>query len=280
MHFWLNSHPEKAYDKKWMEEFGLTMLATEKLLMTRSDAVRANSRAIVTEIENAYEFKFNPDGILVIPHGLSEVSLQHGFIQNEDRNHIEILFVGRLEARKGIDILLSSLQGILENNSDICVRIIGDNSLLNCDHKTYMEQFTQAYQNYSWFDQVVFEGKVTEDSLIEAYQSCDIFVAPSRFESFGLIFLEAMRAGKPVIGTNVGGIPEIVIDKLNGYLIETNNVIMLTEALQTLIDNKDLRQTMGSAGREIYESRFTADKMAVASIGLYRMAISRKEEEQ
>ncbi|NKX16978.1 glycosyltransferase family 4 protein [Ochrobactrum pseudogrignonense] len=263
-----------------MEEFGLTMLATEKLLMTRSDAVRANSRAIVTEIENAYEFKFNPDGILVIPHGLSEVSLQHGFIQNEDRNHIEILFVGRLEARKGIDILLSSLQGILENNSDICVRIIGDNSLLNCDHKTYMEQFTQAYQNYSWFDQVVFEGKVTEDSLIEAYQSCDIFVAPSRFESFGLIFLEAMRAGKPVIGTNVGGIPEIVIDKLNGYLIETNNVIMLTEALQTLIDNKDLRQTMGSAGREIYESRFTADKMAVASIGLYRMAISRKEEEQ
>lgn len=143
-----------------------------------------------------------------------------------------------------------------------------------------MEQFTQAYQNYSWFDQVVFEGKVTEDSLIEAYQSCDIFVAPSRFESFGLIFLEAMRAGKPVIGTNVGGIPEIVIDKLNGYLIETNNVIMLTEALQTLIDNKDLRQTMGSAGREIYESRFTADKMAVASIGLYRMAISRKEEEQ
>src|SRR5690606_23260790 len=140
------------------------------------------SRAIVTEIENAYDFKFNSEKLLVIPHGLSKIERQERSMDDGTKSHVEILFVGRLEARKGIDVLLEAIPTILENNLGILFRIIGDNSLLTCDNKTHMEKFTQEYQNNVWFDQVIFEGRVAEDRLIDAYESCDIFVAPSRFE--------------------------------------------------------------------------------------------------
>jgi len=277
LHFWLNSHPEKAYDKVWMENFGLKMLAGEKLLMQHSDAIRANSRAIVTDIENAYDFKFNSEKLLVVPHGLSKIERQERSTDDGTKSHVEILFVGRLEARKGIDVLLEAIPTLLENNRSIFFRIIGDNSLLTCNNKTHMEKFTQEYQTNVWFDQVIFEGKVTEDRLIDAYETCDIFVAPSRFESFGLIYLEAMRAGKPVVGTNVGGVSEVVTDELNGYLIEPDNVFMLVEALQRLIDDEELRRSMGAAGHEIYLNRFTSERMAIDSVDLYRTALEQKK---
>ena len=82
------------------------------------------------------------------------------------------------------------------------------------------------------------------------YLKCDIFVAPSRYESFGIVFVEAMKFSKPVIGTNVGGIPDIVLSNKNGYLIEPESVEALVNAVIKLAGSFELRKEMGREGTE------------------------------
>ena len=250
---------------------GSPMLSLERVLMTQSNAIRANSLAIVSEIEKRYEFKFNSATTILVPHGLRSTE----YMQTVNRHMgVEVLFVGRLEPRKGIDVLLSALPNILNESRDIRFRIIGDNTLPMASGLTFEEQFRLEHKGEDWFDRVRFEGKVTQDILENAYRSCDIFVAPSRFESFGLIFLEAMREGKPVIGCSVGGIPEVVSDGINGLLVEPGNIKQLADAILTLSRNAETRHQFGEAGRRLFKEKFTADRMAKESEELYELARS------
>lgn len=270
LHFWMESHPEYKNDQEWMTSFGRPMLALECELMTKACGVRANSRAIVQEIERAYDFVFDTNKTQVVPHGMSPRSTKSSAPTSNGRP--EILFVGRLEPRKGIDVLLSAIPQVLEVVPDVCFRVIGDDTLLGSDGRTYKEKFLALYANQGWLEKVTFEGRVSDEILQEAYARCDIFVAPSRFESFGLVFLEAMREGKPVIGCAAGGMPEVVSNEINGLLVEPGNVEALTQAILRLIHDLVIRANMGDSGKRIFEEKFTSVRMAKESAGLYELA--------
>ncbi|MFZ2172153.1 MAG: glycosyltransferase [Methylococcaceae bacterium] len=269
LHFWMESHPEYKDDQEWMTSFGKPILALERELMTRVSAVRANSRAIVQEIESAYNFVFDINKIKVVPHGMASSNAQACPGKNE---RLEILFVGRLEPRKGIDVLLGSIPQILEVVPNVCFRVIGDDTLMGPDGRTYKEKFFADFANKSWLGHVKFEGRIGDYTLQEAYARCDIFVAPSRFESFGLVFLEAMREGKPVVGCIAGGMPEVVCHEINGLLVEPGKVEVLTQAILRLIQGPALRTKMGEASRKIFQEKFTSVRMANESTGLYELA--------
>lgn len=271
LHFWLQTHPEYASDLSWMDRFGRPMLLLEKEIMQGANAVRSNSRSIATEIEASYDFRFDPAKLFVVPHGLSCKSDQ---IKVCDRNSVEILFVGRLELRKGIDIFLKAIPQVLEALPNANVKIVGDNTLPGPDGTTYMERFNSEYSNKEWYSNVSFEGRIDQAALLSAYRSCSIFVAPSRFESFGLIYLEAMRESKPVIGCNVGGIPEVVAHGVNGLLVEPGNIQQLAHAILNLANNCTLRQRMGEAGKRIFNEKFTSQRMAENSLSLHNSAIA------
>jgi glycogen(starch) synthase len=269
LHFWLQTHPEYAKDPNWMGRVGAPMLLLEKEIMQGANAVRSISRAIATDIEAIYDFKFDPSKLFVLPLGLSCKSNQ---IKYSDKDGLEILFVGRLELRKGIDVFLNAIPQVLEAVPKARIRIIGDNSLVGPDGSTFIDKFNLEHANKYWFGRVTFEGRVNQDVLLSAYSTCDIFVAPSRFESFGLIFLEAMRAGKPVIGCNAGGMPEVVSDGVNGLLVEPGDIQQLSNAILNLAVNQEIRLQMGEAGKRIFEEKFTAIRMAEGSIALYDLA--------
>lgn len=271
LHFWLQTHRERLGDGPWMEEFGKPMLDLEKVLMERSHAIRSISRAIASEIEKAYDFSFDSSRLFVSPLGLSDGRRD---APQRRKDGLQILFVGRLELRKGIDVLLEAMPAVLERFPGARLRIIGDNSLLDSSGVTFMEQFISTYADATWLPRVSFEGKVDQQSLVEAYRTCDIFVAPSRFESFGLIYLEAMREGKPVIGCSVGGVPEVVSQGDSGLLVEPGDVAQLTAAILALCTDTERRLKMGAAGRELFEKRFTAKRMAEESELLYEIAKS------
>jgi glycogen(starch) synthase len=101
-----------------------------------------------------------------------------------------------------------------------------------------------------WTRHVVFHGFVTEERLRHHYQTCDLFVAPSLYESFGLIYHEAMQYGKPVIGCFTGGVPEVVEHGIEGLLVEPDHPSALRQAMEQLMRDDDLRIRMGRAGRE------------------------------
>ena len=157
--------------------------------------------------------------------------------------------------------------------------LIGDNSLpVENQSKTeftrsYLESFLAQHAGEPWLMRMQFPGVVSKEALLEAYSQCDIFCAPSRFESFGIIFLEAMRAEKPVVGTRVGGILEIVTDGVEGYLIPPNAPVPLEWALSQLIQSPDLRARMGRSARQTFEKRFLARIMAEKSMELYDLAV-------
>ena len=104
---------------------------------------------------------------------------------------------------------------------------------------------------------MVFHGRVEEDTLRAFYRNCDVFVAPSRYESFGLVFLEAMMFGKPVIACDAGGTPEVITHGVTGLLAKPGDPITLAAALETLLTDSAMRREMGAAARSDYELRFT-----------------------
>ena len=272
LQFWIHSNPNYSSNPEWMSRFGRPMLALEAELMTSVDAIRANSEAITQEIESVYDLKFDQDRTVVIPHGLSEPAFSAMERASDD---IEVLFVGRLEARKGIDVLLTAIPALLSAHANVRVRIVGDNSQRGQDGVTYENKFRDQYRDAAWFPRVRFNGRVTDQVLQQAYAACDIFVAPSRFESFGLVFLEAMRVAKPVIGCKAGGMPEIISDGESGLLVSPGDPLELIKALTWMIEHPHERIRMGQVGRRIFETRFTSAKMAERSLGLYDLVAPR-----
>jgi glycogen(starch) synthase len=271
LHFWLESNSHCRDNAGWMEAFGLPMLALEAELMLKSSSIRSISLAIRRAIEMAYDITFEESKILIAPLGMPPENIHRS--TTGPTTKLTVLFVGRLEYRKGIDVLLSAIPKILEKNPNILFRILGDDTLPMSDGMTtYKAAFLSSEHGQNCKDQVVFEGRVNDDILRDAYQTCDVFVAPSRFESFGLVFLEAMRVAKPVIGCVTGGIPEIVSDNENGLLVQPGNEEALTKAILTLADSEKLRIEMGSASQKIFLSQFTSDAMARSSSKLYNIA--------
>ncbi|MCZ2343248.1 MAG: glycosyltransferase, partial [Bacteroidales bacterium] len=98
-------------------------------------------------------------------------------------------------------------------------------------------------------------------------------VLPSKFESFGLVLTEAMQFRKPVIGVRAGGPAEIIADGENGFLVPPDDPTALAQAMQTLIQSAELRERMGARSRELYESQFTVNVMAVRTITCHRAVI-------
>lgn len=175
---------------------------------------------------------------------------------------LRLLYLGRFETRKGIDTLMQALPELLERNPQLHVTLAGDNRLPGPDGRTYLEAFQQTNQHAPWLDRVDIPGLLDEQQLQQAYADCDIFVAPSRYESFGLIYLEAMRYGKVCIGCNTGGVVEIVQHEQTGLLVPPADAPALDDAIQRLVDAPELRQQYGAAGLLRFNQQFKLDAFA------------------
>ena len=121
----------------------------------------------------------------------------------------------------------------------------------------------------SIFDNVIFLGKVNDSILPDIYRSCDLFVLPSIYgESFGIVLLEAMSSGRPVIASNVGGVSEI-IRRGCGILVSPGNVNEMTEAILELLNDPGLREAMGIKARQLIEKRYSWRVVAPQIISCY-----------
>ncbi|HWF07890.1 MAG TPA: glycosyltransferase family 4 protein [Bryobacteraceae bacterium] len=100
-----------------------------------------------------------------------------------------------------------------------------------------------------------------------------IFALPTNWEGFPISILEAMRAGLPIVASDVGGVREAVVDGDNGFLVRRDDTSQLRRSLQTLLDDPEKRRRMALRSRQLFEQRFTAQHMLEKTFGLYRMAV-------
>lgn len=170
-----------------------------------------------------------------------------------------ILTVGRWEASeayKGVDHLITALPALLKIFPDVQLVAVGEGSDLPRLQSLARASGVSGHVHFLPF--------IGHDALPCAYDHCDVFAMPSRGEGFGLVFIEAMARGKPVIGGAHGGTPEIIADRLNGYLVRYGDVEQLADRLQRLISNDSLRREMGvqafvKVQREFTFARFSSE---------------------
>lgn len=260
--FWLDSHGHVKSELGFATSFVEPMLAAERLLLQRSNRILAISNAIAGEIEEAYDVGFKESQLTVVPIGLEDWDkLDWRAPEALPQNSLRILFVGRLEERKGIDVFLEAVKQVLPEYSEVYVDIVGNDELIGKANRTYRELFESDSAADAIRDRVRFHREVSDVVLRGLYRACDIFVAPSRFESFGLILLEAMMFAKPVIGCRAGGMVEVVEHGELGLLAEPGDSGSLTLLLRQLIADAGLRHRLGLAGRRRYERLFTPERM-------------------
>lgn len=145
------------------------------------------------------------------------------------------LFSGRLTKGKGVDVLLESVAPIIKKVPNFRLTIAGDGEL--------KEFLVRRARELHISDKVTFLGYLEREAMLECYHKCTLLVVPSTWaETFGLVCVEALSMGRPVVATNVGGIPEIVQDGFNGYLCRPNDTKALSEAIIRIISNESLLQ--------------------------------------
>lgn len=161
------------------------------------------------------------------------------------------IFVGALttfHAYKGVDVLIKAFRKVCET-TDVKLLIVGAGDLLDGYKKLARELGISS--------KIIFAGRVKDPELPEYYAASDFAVLPSKdsSEGFGLALLEAMATGKAVIGSKVGGIPEFVRDRRNGFLVDPNNVDQLANAMISLARDDETRSAMGRSGIEYARSK-------------------------
>lgn len=158
--------------------------------------------------------------------------------------HPTVLFVAslnRAEQYKGLKYLIDGIKIVKETVPDIRLVVVGDGD---------MKGSYEAHANrLGLHDSVKFEGRLSGGALVKQYERADIFSLPSLNESFGMVILEAMSAGLPIVATNVGGIPTLVDEGKNGFLVEPRSAAALAEKIEYLIAHPAEAAALGAAGR-------------------------------
>jgi D-inositol-3-phosphate glycosyltransferase len=181
-----------------------------------------------------------------------------------------LLFVGRIEPLKGIDILLGAAAELAMEH-DCSVLVIGGDSSAQQGEIAYLRNLAARL---GIAERVSFLGSVDHERLPLYYSAADVCVVPSFYESFGLVALEAMACGTPVVASRVGGLAGTVRDGETGYLIPWRCPEPFAERIELLLGNEELRRAFGRTARETVE-RFRWANVAESVIGVYRELIER-----
>jgi len=271
---YLDADEGRRHDTAFVQGFAEPVLALEKRLMAGSARIHAISRAIVDEIEQRYDFRFDPVRVDMIPLGLADWSgLPREAPLPLADGALRLCFIGRLELRKGADVFLSLVEPLLRAYPQLHIDIVGNDGIPMAGGLTLRAGFEARHAALMRAGRVAFHGSVPDAQLRGFYAAADLVVAPSRFESFGLVHLEAMMFGKPVVGCAIGGMREVIADGETGILAEPGNAASLQEAIGRLVEDAALRSRLGQAARSRYLDRFQLRRMAadiVAAFGRLR----------
>jgi glycosyltransferase involved in cell wall biosynthesis len=160
-------------------------------------------------------------------------------------------FVGQLDERKGIDVLLKAFERVHRQVPQVRLVLVGRGAL--------QETIESEVRRQNWGSAVLLPGFM--DDVVSVMQAIDILLLPSLWEGFGIVLIEAMAAGKPAISTNTSSMPEIIVDGQTGYLVPPNNAEILADRVIELLQNPLRREQFGSAARRRAAEFFTLDRM-------------------
>ena len=249
------------------------------------DRVVAATLAEQAQLQWLYAVKTKK--IRVVPPG---VDLRHFYPipADEAKAYIDasqgdclMLYVGRIEPLKGIDTLLRAIALIRDGEKlaghNICLSIIGgDADISEEEMSVEMARLHALRQELGLVDSVNFLGKRSQESLPYYYSAAELVVVPSHYESFGMVALEAMACGTPVVASQVGGLAFLVQDGVTGYHVPDQDPEALAEKLITLMSDPEQHARMGAAAVALAQD-YAWEKIAVQIVKVYEEVLDEAE---
>lgn len=220
----------------------------------------------------------NMEKVIIIPPGV-DLERFHPINKTEAKKQVgipcgdkNIMFAGRIEPLKGIDTLIQAMALIKQRYPHVventCVAIIGGDPWAD-NPDAEMARLQAMRQVLGIHDIIVFLGAKDQDVLPNYYAAAEMVVMPSHYESFGMVALEAMAMGRPVIASEVGGLAFLIHDGINGYHVPTRDPEALAERIYELLTNENCREEMGRLAR-LNAEKFDWSIIAGHIISVYR----------
>jgi len=234
----------------------------KKFIVRHVSAWTANTKATA----NAILPDASKNGCVVVPMGVDTDVFNSISSGNQRTNDMRrVLFVGRLVEEKGVIHLLRAISLLPEGaKSRIQVDIVGEGT----EKSVLIDEANKLGIN----SLVNFIGRVPNDELPVFFQRADVFVGPSLFEGQGIVFLEAMACGLPVIASDVGGISEIIQSGENGVLVPPGDANKLSIALNELLFDDARQSSIAENGLRVIKTRYTWDSVSRQFLELYESA--------
>ncbi|MHA1505725.1 MAG: glycosyltransferase [Candidatus Asgardarchaeia archaeon] len=246
--------------------------AIVRLVLERADAIIAASTTMFNEVKSIVN---DQDKVHLIFNGVDvekfNPRLDGSFVKKSLRiENKKVVFT--LRGHKpvyGIEYLIRAIPIVVKERNDV-VFVIGGDGPLRDFHENLSSKLGIG-------DKVIFIGRIPHDETPYYISMSDVVVVPSIQEAFGLIVSEAMACGKPVVGSDVGGIKDQIIDGYNGFLVRPKSPDEIAEKILWLLENPDEAIKMGYRGREIVEKKFNASKRVDNILKLYRSLLKKEE---
>jgi glycogen synthase len=237
-------------------------------------------------------FDVDPDKVHVVHNGI-DLNLYQPATSNSaltqygiDPNKPYVLFVGRITRQKGIIHLVRAIKDIEASAQIVLCAGAPDTPEIGAEMQRAVAEVQASRSDVIWIEKMV-----PRDEVIQLYTHADIFCCPSIYEPFGIINLEAMACGTPVVASAVGGIPEVVVDGQTGILVPLEQLkespfepidprrfsADLAAAINRLLRDDELRERMASAGRKRVEERFSWSAIAERTAALYQSLVNREQ---
>lgn len=223
-------------------------------------------------VENIYAVKDN--NLKVVYNGIDTNLFSSGFTDSGLRIKLGIskeqkviLAVARLVFQKGIQYIILALPDIIKHNPSIKLVIVGDGK--------YGKNLKQLVKRLKIDDTVIFVGAVSPELLPMYYGLCDIFVNPTiRINGYDLSILQAMASTKPVVASNIGSVPTLITDGIDGLLVPLWNKKALVNQVQRVLQDEILANNIGKAAQKKVFDKFNSKSMALETVKIYEEAIA------
>lgn len=234
-------------------------IQVEREMMTFANRIVASTPRDREQMIELYDAP--ADKIVVIPPGVDlnlfrrvPIDIAKEYVDTPSDFH-SVLFVGRIDPVKGIDVWFEAMALLVKGNPDLrgkmCVCLIGGDLDEETMPDAELARLQALKDQLGIGDLVTFLGRRAQDALPYYYSAADVVVMPSLYESFGMVALEAMACGTPVVASDVGGLSFVVRDGETGFLVPERDPRALADCLEQLLHHPELRAQLGQRGIEV-----------------------------
>jgi D-inositol-3-phosphate glycosyltransferase len=249
-------------------------LQGERQVLRMADRIVAATPAEVAQLQWLYQA--DTAKVVVIPPGV-DVSRFYPIPDDEAKEAIGVppcertlLFVGRIEPLKGVDTLIQAIGLLRQRGVYMCLMVIGGDPQDGAEtQNAEMARLKAMCAQAGLADLVAFLGKRSQDTLPYYYSAAEVVVVPSHYESFGMVALEAMACGAPVVASQVGGLAFLIQDGVTGFTVPVDDPHALADRLGQLLCDPDLRHRLAEQAHAVAQN-YAWENIAARVQGLYR----------